>query len=450
MALDIPRETALKIIYDITEKGAYSNIALNKNMASADLKGVDRAFITEMVYGVTKYKLTLDWFIEQFSSVKLKKISSWVLNILRLGAYQIMFMDKVPDSAACNESVNLSKKYGHQASSRFVNGVLRSLSRNKDSIKYPDSEKDTVRYLSVRYSHPEWMVKEWLSRFGKEFTETLLESNNKIPELTVRVNMLKTTRDQLMEQLKSSGLDVQPGLYCDEALILKGSSNIAGLEAFKNGMLQVQGESSMLAGRILDPKPGELVIDVCSAPGGKATHLAQLMKNKGTVIARDIHEHKIKLIEEAALRLGADMVRAEMYDATRLDDNYTGKADRVLADVPCTGFGIISKKPDIKWSRAEGDKKEILGLQKKILDISSSYVKPGGTLLYSTCTIEEDENSGMVKSFLERHKEFEMDDIADLLPAKLKKPGSQKGMLQLYPNIDGIDGFFIAKMRRLL
>jgi 16S rRNA (cytosine967-C5)-methyltransferase len=355
----------------------------------------------------------------------------------------------VPDSASCNESVNLSKKYGHQASSRFVNGVLRSLSRNKESIKYPDSEKDTVRYLSVRYSHPEWLVKEWLPRFGREFTETLLESNNKVPELSVRVNTIKTTKDQLVEQLKSSGLEIQPGLYSDEALIIKGASNIAGLEAFKNGMLQVQGESSMLSGRILDPKPGELVIDVCSAPGGKATHLAQLMKNKGTVIARDVHEHKIKLIEEAAQRLGANIVQAEMYDATRLDDNYTGKADRVLADVPCTGFGIISKKPDIKWSRAEGDKKEILSLQKKILDISSGYVKPGGTLLYSTCTIEDDENTGMVKNFLENHKEFVVDDISGLLPARLNKPDNEKGMLQLYPNIDGIDGFFIAKMRRL-
>jgi 16S rRNA (cytosine967-C5)-methyltransferase len=449
MALDIPRETALKTIYDINEKGAYSNIALNRHMESTELKAVDRAFITEITYGITKYRLTLDWIIEQFSSVKLKKISPWVLNILRLGVYQIIYMDKVPDSAACNESVNLSKKYSHQASSRFVNGVLRNISRNKTSIAFPDNEKDTVRYLSVKYSHPEWMVKNWLEKFGRKFTESLLESNNQVPDLTVRVNTLKTTREKLIEQLCKAGIEAAPGIYMSEAVILKGAAHIAGLEVFKNGLFQVQGESSMLVGRILDPKPGQLVMDVCSAPGGKSTHLAQLMKNEGIVLARDIHEHKIRLIEEAAKRLGTNVVHAEMYDAAVLDDNYIEKADRVLVDAPCTGLGIIRKKPDIKWARIESDKKEILRLQKKILDTSSRYVKPGGMLVYSTCTIEDDENSGMVKSFLEAHKEFMAEDISGLLPESLKKADTANGSIQLYPNTDKVDGFFIAKMRRL-
>lgn len=448
MAVNLPREVALKIIYDINENGAYSNIALNKHLEESNLKELDRGFVTELVYGTVKWKLSIDWAISQFSSIKLKKISPWILNVLRLGVYQLLYMDRIPESAACNESVTLARRYGHSASSGFVNAVLRNIARNKHSIKYPDKSREPVKYLSVRYSYPEWLVESWVERFGTEFTEGLLESGNKTPELTVRANTLKISSEELADRLVAEGVEVEKARYMEDSLILKNPSSLTRLTSFKEGRFQVQDESSTLVGKVLDPQPGNLVLDVCSAPGGKATHIAQLMKNTGKVVARDIHEHKIKIIEEAAKRLGITIIQAEMYDAAKIDHNYKGKADCVLVDAPCTGLGIIRKKPDIKWSRNLGDKKEITELQSKILAAASSYVKAGGTLVYSTCTIEPEENEEMVKVFLLENKDFEMENIERFLPQNLKVDSASQGFVQLYPNIHGIDGFFIARMKR--
>ncbi|MCX7921871.1 MAG: 16S rRNA (cytosine(967)-C(5))-methyltransferase RsmB [Clostridia bacterium] len=448
MAIDSTREIALKILYDINEKGAYSNISINKYLEGHELKSIDRAFITDMVYGAVKWRLTIDWIIEQFSSVKIKKISPWILNILRLGVYQLIYTDKVPESAACNESVNLAKRYGHQASSRYVNGVLRGIARNKDGIKYPDKKKNFNQFLSVKYSHPQWLVDQWIERFGRDFTESLLSSNNEIPDFTVRVNTLKASKEQLIESLKESGIDVENGKHLDEAVVIKNPSSITKLEAFKKGYFQVQDESSMLVAKVLDPKPGEFVMDVCSAPGGKSTHIAQIMNNEGTVISRDVHEHKIKIIEEAVNRLGIRIVKTELFNAVELDERHIEKADRVLIDAPCTGLGIIRKKPDIKWARNIEDKKEITALQRRILDTCSRYVKPGGFLVYSTCTIEHEENEDIIEGFLKENKSFQPVDIAPLLPEALKKPGTEKGYVQLYPNVDRLDGFFIAKLQK--
>jgi 16S rRNA (cytosine967-C5)-methyltransferase len=447
MVVDLPRETALKILYDINEKGAYSNIAIDKHLDSTELKAVDRGFITELVYGTVKWRLKIDWVIEQFSNVKLRKLSPWILNILRMGIYQLIFTDRVPESAACNESVKLAGKYGHQASRGYVNGILRNIARNKNSIKYPDENADMIKYLSVKYSHPEWLVEKWLKRYGREFAEGLLESNNGVADLTVRANTLKTSRDELIRSLNLEGMEAEAGKYISEAIRLNKPSSITGSDLFSQGLFQVQDESSMLVAHILDPKPGELVMDLCSAPGGKATHIAQLMENRGTVIARDIHPHKIRLIAQAAERLGTEIVKPEVFDALKLDHNYIGKADKVLVDAPCTGYGILRRKPDIKWSRNLEDQNEIVELQKKILEIASEYVKPGGMLIYSTCTIEPEENEDVVEEFVISHSEFEFCGIEQLLPGPLAGR-SREGYLQLFPNIDGIDGFFIAKMRK--
>lgn len=448
MKIDLARETALKILYEINKSGAYSNIALNKKLEDVKLSNIDKAFITELVYGTLKWQLSIDYIIEKFSSVKIKKLSPWILNILRLGVYQLLYMSKIPESAACNESVNLAKRYGHSASSRYVNAVLRNIARSKDKIEYPDKNKDLSAYLSVRYSHPEWMVKNWLKRFGESFTEELLKSNNETAPLTVRVNTLKTSREELRSQLEKDGFETRPAKYVENALIIDNPSSITKMEAFAKGLFQVQDESSMMVAQVLNPKPGDLVIDVCSAPGGKATHIAELMKNKGQVIARDVHEHKIKLIEEAALRLGIDIIKAEVYDAQKEDLKLTEKADCVLVDAPCTGFGIIRRKPDIKWTRMEKDLDEIVKLQENILDISSRYVKPGGVLVYSTCTIEPEENDELVKKFIQNNKQFELEDISEVLPSSVKKDTAKAGYIQLYPNIDGVDGFFISKLRK--
>jgi 16S rRNA (cytosine967-C5)-methyltransferase len=448
MVVDLPREIALKILFDVSEKDAYSNISLNKHLEAHDLKKVEKAFITELVYGTIQWRLTIDYIIQKFSSVKLKKISPWILNIMRLGVYQIVYLDKVPESAACNESVSLSKKYGHSASSRFVNAVLRNIIRNKENIEYPDRETDFEKFLSVKYSHPEWLVKNWVKRFGNDFTESLLISNNKLPDFSIRVNTLKITKDQLIEQFNQNEIEFKKAKYIDEALILQNPSGISKMDEFKKGYFAIQDESSMLVARILDPKPGELVIDVCSAPGGKTTHIAQLMGNTGTVISRDLHMHKINLINEAVKRLGINIVRAEQFDATVLDENYIKKADRVLVDAPCTGLGIINRKPDIKWSKTLEDKKEITKIQLKILKTASEYVKYGGTLVYSTCTIEWDENEGIVREFLRDKNEFYLEDITSNISPKIEKATAKEGFIQLFPNIDDVDGFFIAKLKR--
>lgn len=452
MDIDIPRETAVKILYDIDKNGAYSNISLSKHLSGGNFKDIDRAFITELVYGILKWKLTIDFIISSFSKIKPKKISPWILNILRTGVYQILFTDKVPVSAACNESVKLAKKYGHAASSKYVNGVLRNISRNKDAIKYPDRKDNLSEFLSVNYSHPIWMVNEWLKRFGEEFTEDLLKSNNETPHFTIRANTLKISGDNLKKSLEEEGFEVDFGLYDKDALVIKNPGPLQEIDDFKRRYFQVQDESSMLVGRVLNPQPGDFVLDVCSAPGGKATHLAQLMNNRGRIIARDIHKHKIELIDQAVKRLGTDIIKAEVFDAALFDEKLEGRVDKVLVDAPCTGLGIIRRKPDIKWTRKKEDKNEIIKLQKKILSASSKYVRKGGIIVYSTCTIEPEENEHVIEDFLKNNGDYYLEDAWGNLPEKIKDLSQnfneKKEYVQLYPNKHKVDGFFIAKLKK--
>ncbi|HEX2925957.1 MAG TPA: 16S rRNA (cytosine(967)-C(5))-methyltransferase RsmB [Ruminiclostridium sp.] len=447
MAIDLARETALKILYDITENEAYSNISVNKHLDNDKLREIDRAFATELVYGTVKWLLQIDYIIGKYSSVKLKKLSPWIKNILRLGVYQLIHTDRIPVSASCNTAVDLAKRYGHQASSRFVNAVLRNIAKNKDIIPYPD-KKNITGYLSILYSHPVWMVEKWIGLFGAEFTEGLLKSNNQVPDFTVRTNTLKTDRHTLIDMLHKEEIEAENGRYIEEAVVLKSPSSISRLEAFKNGYFQVQDESSMLAAKILGPQEGDTVIDVCSAPGGKATHMAQLMKNKGTVIARDIYPHKLKLIEQSSSRLGINIIKTELFDACKLDQSMIGQADRVLIDAPCSGLGIIRKKPDIKYSRTEDELREIVRLQREILKNASKYLKPGGSMIYSTCTIQPEENMGIVSAFLAENEGFRLTGFEELMPEALDISSSKDGYIQLYPNINQTDGFFISKIIR--
>lgn len=448
MAIDQARETALKILYDINENEAYSNISVNKHLEAGELREIDRAFATELAYGTVKWLMEIDYVIDRFSSVKAKKMSPWIKNILRLGIYQLLHTDRIPPSAACNTSVDLAKRYGHQASSRFVNAVLRNITRSRDSIPYPE-RKDIAGYLSIVYSHPRELVDGWLKLFGGEFTEELLKSNNAVPDFSVRVNTLKTTPEKLMEALSQEDCGARAGKYLKEAVVLENPSSISRLEAFQKGYFTVQDESSMLASVVLEPEEGQLAVDVCSAPGGKATHLAQLMNNKGTVLARDIHEHKLRLVEGTASRLGIGIVKTQLFDAAVFDESLKGEADRVLVDAPCTGLGIIRKKPDIKYSRNLAQQKEIVALQKKVLENAAGYVKPGGCLVYSTCTIQPEENLENVKAFLGQNKDYKLLGFEQLLPDKLKTATAQEGYIQLYPNTHQTDGFFISKMVRV-
>ncbi len=447
MKLDRARETALKILYEINENGAYSNIELNRQLTGSELGELDRAFATELVYGAVKWKLTLDRLIGLYSNIRMSKLSPWILNILRLGAYQILFMSRVPVSAACNESVRLAGRYGHKASAGFVNAVLRKIAREGTGGLIPDKEADLTGYLSVKYSYPEWLVRKYAELFGAEFAEELLEAGNGTPELTIRANTLRTGARELKEQLEKEGVSAEYGRFIKEALIIRSPLPVGRLEAFKKGLFQVQDESSMLPAMAVSPGPGDTVLDACSAPGGKAVNMAQMMQNRGRVVARDIHEHKLKLIDEAASRLGTSIVETELRDAAEPDPDHEAYFDKVLLDAPCSGLGIVRRKPDIKWARESSDIGSITALQERLLQNVSRTVKPGGILVYSTCTILPEENEHMVRNFTERNGEFCEDDISPFLPPELARH-ARGGMLQVWPNRDGIDGFFIARLKR--
>lgn len=315
-------------------------------------------------------------------------------------------------------------------------------------IKLPDPEKNMVQYLSVKYSHPEWLVQTFLHNFQRDFTEDLLEANNRKPELFVRINTLKISVDQCIKLLEAEGYTVRQSSLIHEAVSIKGLHNIDQSDLYKKGYIQIQDFSSMLVGRILDPKEGDFVIDVCSAPGGKTTHIAQLMNNKGTIIARDIHEHKLKLVENNARRLGVHIIRTENFSGEKLDENLVDKADKVLVDAPCSGLGIIRRKPEIKYRKQAGDIKSITKLQYDILNNASRYVKIGGELVYSTCTIDSRENKDIVDKFLENNSNYRLINIGEEYKELI--PGEHRnGTVQLYPNVHHTDGFFISKIRRI-
>lgn len=447
--MDKARETALKAIYETEVKGAYSNLALKKLLADRELDSRDRAFITELVYGTVTRRLTLDWIISRFSKVQLKKMSHWVLQILRMGTYQIMFLDRVPPSAACNTSVELAKKFA-RGSSGFVNAVLRNIARNRDRILNEGTGNLNIAdRFAIKYSFPGYLVQEWISAFGEDFTEKLLASLLERPDFSVRINTLKTTREALWEELNNHGIKIRPGRFLDEALYLENVSDVSTLDAFIEGEITVQDESSMIVARVLDPKPGEKILDTCAAPGGKTTHIGQIMKNRGHIDAWDIHDHKIALINDNAERLGVQIIKASQRDALEFWKDAENMYDRVLVDAPCSGTGIIRRKPDIKWKRREEDFANLIEIQKKILYNAGRYVKPGGVLVYSTCSLDMRENEQIVSGFLNENGNFKSESIERLLPKGLNnKKGVKEGMVRLYPHIDGTDGFFIARMKR--
>jgi 16S rRNA (cytosine967-C5)-methyltransferase len=355
-------------------------------------------------------------------------------------------MDKVPDFAAVNQAVELVKINDKKATS-FVNGVLRNILRNKDEFNKIDI-KNKIEKLSIEYSHPEWFVDKFIKIYGEDFVKTLMNVNNTSPGLTIRVNTLKCKKEELAKMLSSKGIECIDGRL-REALLLKGFSSIEKSEEFNEGLFTIQDESSMLAVRVLDPKAGDRILDLCSAPGGKSTGMAQLMDNKGEILSFDIHEHKLALINKNAKRLGIDIIKTRLKDSTVLDEEYKDWADKVLLDAPCSGLGLIRKKPEIRWTVTQKDIIELQKIQMDIISNASSYVKKGGTLVYSTCSISQEENEEIIQYFLDKNENFKLESICKYLPDDIKKDDTcSKGYIKLFPNIHGLDGFFIAKLLR--
>ena len=437
------REIAYKVLLDIEKNNNYSNMAINKYFKDVKLSNQDRGLATEIIYGVIENKYYIDYMIDKLSKVKTNKMEIYVKTLLRMGVYQIMFLNSISDYAAVNETVNLAKKKNSKVSG-FINGILRNVIRQKEEIGKVKT-KDDIEYLAIKYSYDKWMIKNWIAHFGKEFTEELVEANNERPNIYLRTNTLKITRGELIEKLAEQNIKAEKVNVVEEAIKVEHLKDIENNKLYKEGLFTVQDISSMLVGKILNPQKDTKVLDVCSAPGGKTTHIATLMENSGQVVSRDIFEHKIKLIQNSVNRLGLKNIDVQLFDALNLDKDSIDKFDSVLADVPCSGLGIIKRKPEIKYKEKE-EIKDLPKLQKQILQNAAKYVKVGGTLIYSTCTIQDDENIEVVESFLQSNKRFQLEKIENI---NIDLENEDKGYLKIYPNVHGMDGFFIAKLKRV-
>lgn len=425
--MDANRRTAYYTLMDVENKKAYSNLSLNHHIICGKPDNV--GFVRELVYGVLENKYYLDYIISKLVKSPNAKIKNSDLIILRMGIYQIGFMDSVPEYAAVNESVILAKRFS-RGREGFINGVLRSYLRTKGEIELPSKEENFEEYLSVKYSYEPWIIQLWLEQYTPSFVEELLKAGNETPDLIIRINEMKTTKEELIGKLAIKGYECKKGVLCDEALHVKGSELLSG-RLYKSGMFSVQDESSMLAVNMLDPKPNEVIMDVCAAPGGKTLFIAEKMGNRGSVIAWDIYKRKLAIVDAEAERLGINIVETKTWDATKIDSSMIEKADRVLVDAPCSGLGVIRRKPEIKYKKQTRETYDLPRKQLDILCASAGYVKPGGTLVYSTCTISSYENQRVIGDFLRKNSNFSKEEV-----------------IQLLPHINKTDGFFICKMKR--
>ena len=440
--IDRVRELAMQVLQKVHVEGAYANVALAETLREIKLTERDRRFLTELVYGVTKAGETLDYMIGRYVA-DLRKAQPAIRELLRLGFYQIFLMDRVPPSAACDTAVELAKKHGRRGAESFVNGVLRAALREPERAALPDGRN--AHALALRTWHPKWLVERWMRAYGYERTEELCRCNNTSAPLSVRVNTLRTNRPALMEQFTAAGAQVCASAWVPDGIVLGTHGALDELAPLRMGLAQVQDESSMLVAHVLAPEPGMTVIDACAAPGGKTTHIAQRMENRGRILAFDIYEEKIRRIERNAQRLGISIIEAQMCDAREIGAAYAGQADRVLVDAPCSGLGVLRRKPDARWKKSPEDVKTLPPLQRAILASAAEAVKKGGVLVYSTCTMEECENTAIVADFLRTHTDFMLEETGGFLPVQK----TTERMVQIMPETDGPDGFFIARMRRL-
>ncbi|MBS5864231.1 MAG: 16S rRNA (cytosine(967)-C(5))-methyltransferase RsmB [Clostridium sp.] len=433
MRIDFARNIALKSLYEINTKQAYSNIVLDKyiNENREKLSKLDINFISELVYGVVTWKLTLEYIIQKYSKIKLKKMSDWVKNILYLGSYQIIFLDKVPKSAAVNESVNLCKKYNFK-SVGLVNAILRKI--EKSDYEEINTITNSITRISLKYSMPEWIVKKFCDEYGNEEAANICQNLNLRPNISVRLNRLK---DKI--ELGEKGI-------LEDFRVITGTKNITKTKEYIEGNITIQDEAAGLSSFILAPKEGEMVLDACSAPGGKTTYLAELMCNQGNIVAWDIHEERLKQVKQNAKRLGIDIIQTEVHDATKLKEDYVERFDKILLDVPCLGLGVIRRKPDIKWNRQENNIKEISDIQFNILKTCSKYLKKNGTLVYSTCSMLKEENDAIIEKFI-KDENFEIVDIDKQIPKEFSKI-TTNNMIQFLPSQEH-DGFFITMLKKI-
>jgi 16S rRNA (cytosine967-C5)-methyltransferase len=439
------RTIAMDMLVAIEKNQSYSNLLLNTTIEKNELPAKDVGLLTELVYGTLQRRMALDYFLEPFVKEN-KKLANWVHHLLRLTLYQMIYLDRIPDRAAIYEAVEIAKKRGHKGIGSLVNGVLRSIQR--EGLRSLEEITDSNKRLSLETSHPEWLITRWVNQFGFDKTKEMCEINLTAPLQTARVNLTKITRDECIDILEEDGFQIEKSPIIPEAIrSLKG--NLASTLSFKYGMFTIQDESSMLAAYALGAKQNEYVLDACAAPGGKSTHIAEKMGNSGEVISVDLHQHKVRLINDNAKRLGLENIKTSVSDSRHLQEKFKSESfDRILLDAPCSGLGVMRRKPDMKYTKTEMDIKRLSTIQQDLLTSVTPLLKKGGILVYSTCTVDKEENEYTVKTFLANNPEFEGD-----LTFKNRMPEAVQPLitgfdLQIFPQDFGSDGFYIAVLRK--
>ncbi len=437
------RGTAIKLLNRIERSDAYMDKLLDIELKSDDLSAVDKSLLAELTHGVIRWQGRIDYILNSFTHGNFSKSEINLKNALRIAVYQILFLTRMPQYAAVNESVEFVKRIRGEKTANFVNAVLRNVIRNMNDLQYPKKSENLLHYLSVYYSHPQWMVKRWLTRFEPTELEKFLSTNNEIPPMTLCINRLKITPGEFLALLDKEGIHYEGSQFIDFFIRVKTLSGIAQMDIFRQGYFTIQDESQAIPVLLLNPQPGETVIDMCAAPGGKTMLMGQIMKNEGEILAIDKFPHKLTMMNATAERLGITIVKTQATDAATLD---LPPVNKVLLDAPCSGLGTLRKKPDMKWKREPEDIPALVQRQEKLIEQAARLVLPGGTLVYSTCTTEPEENEILVQQFLQRHPEFILDDASKCINKTLVNPD---GFVMTYPHRHHIDGGFAARLLKL-
>ncbi|MDZ7262778.1 MAG: 16S rRNA (cytosine(967)-C(5))-methyltransferase RsmB [candidate division KSB1 bacterium] len=435
-----PRQLAIQILSRMEKSDAYADILLTQELRKHNLSDLDKALVMELVNGTLRWRRKLQWILEQLYEGNWKKCPRLIRYILEVSLYQLLFLEKIPDYAAVNEGVVLARRLGSSYWANKVNGILRNFIRRKNEIRFPSLSENPVQAISVIYSHPQWLVERWLTRFGIEETEKLCQANNQTPLVTLRVNRLKTTPNALLKLLSEHGIEASFSQYLPDFLKVKNLPDLSRFEPFSNGLFTVQDESAGLVGILVNPEPGDTIIDLCSAPGGKATHLAELMGDKGTILAVDRNFNRLNLVRENYQRLGLQSLHRVQADATYF---FSKKADKVLIDAPCSGLGVLAKRSDLRWRRTPEDIQTLAELQFRLLNNAASLLLKGGVLVYSTCTLEPEENEAVVERFLARNQNFHIVEAGRFIPSALL---DSQGYVRTFPHKHQMDGSFAVRM----
>jgi 16S rRNA (cytosine967-C5)-methyltransferase len=441
------RKLALRVLRRVETSAGFADQLITALAAAQGLTPQARAFLRELTYGVLRWRNRLDWMLQQCSDHLLESLTPAVRNLLRLGAYQLCFMDHLPPYAAVSETVQLAKQVGHAGVVAYVNAVLRALERQRGTMSLPEIATDLLAYLTITQSHPRWLVERWLAAYGPQQAVAMCQADNMRPPLMVRVNRRRATRERLLTSLAADGCEVEPSCYAPDGVCIRSHAALDQLQSYRDGWFTVQDEAAILCGYLLTPEPGEQVLDACAAPGGKATHAAELMADSGKLLCLDHSDQRLNLVMENARRLGLQCLRGVVGKAEGIA--FIRPFDRILVDAPCSGLGVIRRHPDAKWRKGP----ELIGMmarqQAAILAHLSQFVKPDGLLLYITCSTEAEENQYLVQEFLERHPNYALEAVTRDLPDAARVFAREGGWLQTWPGPEGLDGFFGARLRRL-